>query len=133
VTIPLWVKLAAASSIALGTYIGGWRIIRTLGDEVTGRVEAPQGFSAESSSAGVILASSYYGFPLSTTQVTSGAVIGSGIGKRLAEVRWNLAGRMAMAWLVTLPAAGAVAAVAFEVADVIGTGVGALVVGAESI
>jgi len=127
--VPLWVKLAAASSIALGTYIGGWRIIRTLGRKITGDVESPQGFAAESSSGSVILASSYYGFPLSTTHVTSGAVIGSGIGKRLAEVRWGLAGRMVGAWLITLPAAGAVAAVAFELADAIGSGVGAACVG----
>ena len=127
--VPFWVKLAAASSIALGTYIGGWRIIRTLGRKITGDVEPPQGFAAESSAGSVILASSYYGFPLSTTQVTSGAVIGSGIGKRLAEVRWGLAGRMVMAWLVTLPAAGAVAAGAFELADALGAGLGAVVVG----
>ena len=127
--IPLWVKLAAATSIALGTYIGGWRIIRTLGRKLTGDVEPPQGFAAESSAGSVILASSYYGFPLSTTQVTSGAVIGSGIGKRLAEVHWGLAGRMVTAWLITLPAAGLVAAGAFELADALGTGAGALIVG----
>jgi phosphate/sulfate permease len=78
---------------------------------------------------GVILASSYYGFPLSTTHVTSGAVIGSGLGKRLADVRWGLAARMVTAWLVTLPAAGAVAALAFELSEAIGAGVGALLVG----
>jgi inorganic phosphate transporter, PiT family len=129
VTIPLWVKLSAASAIALGTYIGGWRIIRTLGKRVTGEVESPQGFAAETSGGGVILASSYYGFPLSTTHVTSGAVIGSGLGKRLADVRWGLAARMVTAWLVTLPAAGAVAALAFELSEAIGAGVGALLVG----
>jgi PiT family inorganic phosphate transporter len=129
VSVPLWVKLAAATSIAIGTYMGGWRIIRTLGKRITGEVEPPQGFSAESTAGGVILASSYYGFPLSTTQVTSGAVLGSGVGKRLAEVRWGLAARMVMAWLVTIPAAGAVAALAFELSDTIGTGVGALFVG----
>jgi inorganic phosphate transporter, PiT family len=127
--VPLWVKLAAATSIAAGTYIGGWRIIRTLGRKITGDVESPQGFAAESSAGSVILASSYYGFPLSTTHVTSGAVIGSGMGKRLAEVRWGLAGRMVTAWLVTLPAAGLVAAGAFELADALGAGAGALVVG----
>jgi inorganic phosphate transporter, PiT family len=129
ISVPVWVKLAAASAIAIGTYVGGWRIIRTLGKKVTGEVEPPQGFSAESSAGGVILASSYYGFPLSTTHVTSGAVIGSGIGKRLSEVRWGLAARMVSAWLVTLPAAGAVAALAFELSDAIGSGLGALVVG----
>jgi PiT family inorganic phosphate transporter len=83
VTIPLWVKFAAATAIALGTYMGGWRIIRTFGHRLTGDVETPQGLSAESSAGAVILASSYYGFPLSTTQITSGAVMGSGVGKRL--------------------------------------------------
>ena len=129
VSIPVWVKLAAATAIALGTYIGGWRIIRTLGKKVAGQVEAPQGFAAESSSAAVILASSYYGFPLSTTHVTSGGVIGSGVGKRLAEVEWGMAGRMVFAWLLTIPAAGAVAAGAFAVSDAIGSGTGALTVG----
>ena len=131
VTIPLWVKVAAATSIALGTYMGGWRIIRTLGHKLTGDVEPPQGFSAESSAGAVILASSYYGFPLSTTQITSGAVMGSGLGKRLAEVRWGLAGRILTAWLVTLPAAGLVAAGAFELSDAIGGAWGPLVVGAS--
>ena len=129
VTIPLWVKVAAATSIALGTYMGGWRIIRTLGHKLTGDVEPPQGFSAQSSAGAVILASSYYGFPLSTTQITSGAVMGSGLGKRLAEVRWGLAGRILTAWLITLPAAVLVAAGAFELSDAIGGGWGALVVG----
>jgi PiT family inorganic phosphate transporter len=129
VTVPLWVKVSAAAAIALGTYMGGWRIIRTLGKRVTGEVESPQGFSAESSAGAVILASSYYGFPLSTTHVTSGAVIGSGLGKRLSEVRWGLAARMVAAWLVTLPAAGAVAGLAFELSDAIGAGFGAVLVG----
>ena len=77
----------------------------------------------------MILASSYYGFPLSTTHVTSGGVIGSGVGKRLADVEWGMAGRMVFAWLLTIPAAGAVAAGAFEVSDAIGKGTGALAVG----
>ncbi|HEY2600813.1 MAG TPA: inorganic phosphate transporter [Thermoleophilaceae bacterium] len=108
-SVPTWVVIAAASSIGLGTYIGGWRIIRTMGQRLT-HVESPQGFAAETSGATVLLASSYFGYPLSTTHIVSGAVVGSGIGKRLADVRWGLAGRMALAWLVTLPAAGLVAA-----------------------
>jgi inorganic phosphate transporter, PiT family len=129
VTIPLWVKLAAATALAVGTYVGGWRIIRTLGRRVTGDIEPTQGFTAESSGAAVILASSYYGFPLSTTHVTSGGVIGSGLGRRLAQVRWGLAARMASAWILTIPAAGAVAALAFEASDAIGEGSGALFIG----
>src|SRR5262249_30904648 len=109
-TVPVWVKLAAASSIALGTYVGGWRIIRTLGHKLAGEIESPQGFSAESSTAATILASSYYGSPLSTRKVVGGAVVGSGLGKRLAQVRWGVAGQIATAWLFTLPMAAVVAA-----------------------
>ena len=79
-SVPLWVKLGCALSIALGTATGGWRIINTMGNRIT-NVESPQGFAAESASAAVILASSYYGYPLSTTQVVSGGVTGSGLGK----------------------------------------------------
>jgi PiT family inorganic phosphate transporter len=129
-TVPLWVKLAAASSIALGTYIGGWRIIRTLGHRVAGDIESPQGFSAESSTAATILASSYYGFPLSTTQVVSGSVVGSGLGKRLAQVRWGVAGQIAMAWLFTLPMAAAVAALAWAASDALGGATGSVVIAA---
>jgi inorganic phosphate transporter, PiT family len=106
---PTWVIVSAALAIGAGTYFGGWRIIRTMGHRLT-RVEAPQGFAAETSGASVLLASSYFGYPLSTTHIVSGAIVGSGIGKRLAEVRWGLAGQIAVAWLVTLPAAGLVAA-----------------------
>jgi PiT family inorganic phosphate transporter len=129
-TVPLWVKLAAASSIALGTYIGGWRIIRTLGHRVAGDIESPQGFSAESSTAATILASSYYGFPLSTTQVVSGSVVGSGLGKRLAQVRWGVAGQIAMAWLFTLPMAAGVAALAWAASDALGGATGSVVTAA---
>jgi inorganic phosphate transporter, PiT family len=106
--VPLWVILTAAASIGLGTYIGGWRVIRTLGHRVTS-IEPPQGFAAEVSGATVILASSFHGYPLSTTHVVSGAVMGSGAGRRLASVHWGIAGQMATAWVLTLPAAGAAA------------------------
>jgi PiT family inorganic phosphate transporter len=112
---PVWVIGTAGLAIALGTYIGGWRIIRTLGKGIT-EIESPQGFAAESSATAVILASSNLGFALSTTQVCSGSVLGAGIGRRLAEVRWGVAGRMAVAWLLTLPAAAAVGALAASVA-----------------
>ncbi|MFB9237743.1 anion permease [Plantactinospora siamensis] len=112
---PLWVILTAGLSIAAGTFIGGWRIIRTVGHRLT-RVEPQQGFAAEASAATVILASSHLGYALSTTHVTSGAVLGSGVGKRLAEVRWGVAGQMVLAWLVTLPAAALVGALASRLA-----------------
>ena len=107
----LWVIFACAITIALGTYMGGWRIIRTLGRGLTD-VKPAQGFSAESSTAATILASSALGFALSTTQVASGSVIGSGLGRRGSKVRWRTVGRIAVGWLLTLPAAGAVGAVA---------------------
>ncbi|WP_459799469.1 inorganic phosphate transporter [Herbidospora sp. RD11066] len=124
---PLWVIVASALAIALGTYTGGWRVIRTLGKGLTD-IETPQGFAAESSSAAVIFASSHFGFPLSTTHVCTGSVIGAGVGRRAAKVRWGLAARMGVAWLVTLPAAGLVGAVAWAAADLIGGTAGVAVV-----
>ncbi|MDO8213369.1 inorganic phosphate transporter [Conexibacter sp. CPCC 206217] len=118
-TVPLWVKLCSATAIAAGTCIGGWRIINTLGRRMT-EIEAPQGFAAEASGAGTILASSYFGYPLSTTQVVAGSVLGAGTGKKLASVRWGLAGQMGLAWLLTLPAAGLMSAAAYEIADLFG-------------
>jgi len=107
----LWVIAACALAIALGTYTGGWRIIRTMGSGLTD-VKPAQGFSAEVSTASAILASSHLGFALSTTQVASGSVIGSGMGRKGAEVRWGTAGRIALGWLFTLPAAAVVGAIA---------------------
>ena len=118
--VPTWVIVAAAAAISLGTYLGGWRIIRTVGHRIT-QIETPQGFSAETTSAVVILAASQAGYPLSTTHVTSGGVIGSGVGKRAAEVHWGVAGQMATAWLLTLPAAGVVAGAFYLVTEAIGT------------
>jgi PiT family inorganic phosphate transporter len=118
--VPFRVKLVAAASIALGTYIGGWRIIRTLGSRLT-QIEPPQGFVAEGTSTSVLLASSFFGYPLSTTQVVSGGVLGVGVGKRLASVRWGLAGGMATAWVLTLPAAGLIAAGVYEAATHLGS------------
>ena len=124
---PFWVIIACALAISLGTYLGGWRVIRTLGKGLT-EIETPQGFAAESSSAAVIFASSHFGFPLSTTHVCTGSVIGAGLGKRLAEVRWSVAGRMVAAWLITLPAAAAVGAAAWGGAHVIGGTLGVAIV-----
>jgi PiT family inorganic phosphate transporter len=113
---PFWVILTAGLAIALGTYLGGWRIIRTLGKRIT-EIETPQGFAAETSSTAVILVAAQLGFPLSTTQVCSGAIFGAGAGRRLAAVRWGLAGQMVIAWVVTLPAAAIMGAVAGGVAE----------------
>jgi PiT family inorganic phosphate transporter len=128
-TVPFWVKVSCGVAIAAGTYVGGWRIINTMGNRLT-EIEAPQGFAAESSGASVILASSYFGYPLSTTQVVSGAVVGSGIGKRLASVQWGTAGQMASAWVLTIPGAAIIGAAAFEGADLFGQGnAGPVIVG----
>jgi PiT family inorganic phosphate transporter len=125
---PFWVILSAGLAIALGTYIGGWRIIQTLGKRVS-EIQTPQGFAAETSSAAIILASSHLGFALSTTQVATGSIFGAGAGRRLASVRWGVAGQMAIAWLLTLPAAAAVGAVAGSLANTgtVGTIIVALV------
>ena len=107
---PFWVILSCGLAIALGTYLGGWRIIQTLGKRVSD-IETPQGFAAEAASATVILTSAHLGFALSTTQVATGSIFGAGAGKRLAKVQWGVAGQMAVAWIVTLPAAAIVGAV----------------------
>lgn len=105
----VWVIVSCASAIAAGTYAGGWRIIRTLGSGLT-EVKPAQGFAAEASTAAAILASSNLGFALSTTQVASGSVVGSGLGRRGTSVRWRTAGRVGLGWLFTLPASAAVGA-----------------------
>ncbi|AZQ37339.1 inorganic phosphate transporter [Streptomyces cyaneochromogenes] len=126
---PLWVIASAGLAIGLGTYLGGWRIIRTMGKGLT-EIQSPQGFAAETASTTVILTSAHLGFALSTTQVASGSILGAGLGRRLAEVRWGVAGRMVVAWLVTLPAAalvGGVSASAVKHGGNVGTAVVALV------
>jgi PiT family inorganic phosphate transporter len=127
-TIPFWVKLVCALAIATGTYLGGWRIIRTLGQGLV-EISPPQGVAAESSSAAVILASSHFGFALSTTHVATGSILGTGLGKRGAVVRWAVAGRMVSGWLLTLPAAAVVGAVVWVIGHVFGTGSSGSVVG----
>ena len=123
---PFWVILSCALAISLGTYIGGWRVIRTLGKGLV-EIEAPQGMAAESASAAIILLSSSFGYSLSTTHVATGSIIGTGLGKKGAEVRWNVAGRMATAWVFTLPSAAIVGAAAEALAHGIGGTLGVVV------
>jgi inorganic phosphate transporter, PiT family len=123
---PFWVILSCALAISIGTYVGGWRVIRTLGKGLV-EIEAPQGMAAESASAAVILLSSSFGYSLSTTHVATGSIIGTGLGKKGAEVRWNVAGRMATAWVFTLPSAAVVGAGAYALAHVIGGTAGVVV------
>ncbi|WP_062999667.1 inorganic phosphate transporter [Nocardia jinanensis] len=124
--MPLWVMAACACAIAAGTYLGGWRIIRTLGKRLVD-IDSPQGLAAESASAAIILTSAHFGLPLSTTQTVTGAILGSGLGKG-AEVRWGVMGRMVVAWLLTLPAAGIAGAICWVLAHYIGGLAGVLVV-----
>ncbi|MFE7509327.1 anion permease [Promicromonospora sp. NPDC057488] len=125
--VPLWVILSCAVAMALGTYLGGWRVIRTLGKGLV-EIDTRQGMAAETSSAAVILLSSHFGFSLSTTHVATGSVLGSGVGMPGAKVRWSVAGRMFVAWLLTLPAAGLVGALCHWIESAIGGTAGTLAV-----
>ncbi|MFT3865516.1 MAG: inorganic phosphate transporter [Solirubrobacterales bacterium] len=117
--VPTWVVVICATAIAAGTYSGGWRIIKTLGTKVV-EVRPPQGFGSEAVAATVILASSHVGYPLSTTQVVSGAVCGSGVGRPGAQVNWRVARNIVAGWLLTLPAAAATSALVFAVIELLG-------------
>ena len=125
--VPFWVKVACALAIALGTYLGGWRIIRTLGKGLV-EISSPQGMAADASSAAVILASSHMGFALSTTHVATGSILGSGLGRSGAKVNWRVAGRMLMSWAITLPAAALAGALMWLIGHLLGGLFGALVI-----
>jgi PiT family inorganic phosphate transporter len=125
---PTWVVVAAASAIALGTYTGGWRIIKTMGSRII-KMDTAQGFAAQGSGAAVILTASHVGFPLSTTQTISGGVIGAGAAKRVSAVRWGVAGNIVVAWILTLPAAAMIGGATYGFTRLFGTGsVGPVVV-----
>ncbi|WP_457030326.1 anion permease [Kitasatospora sp. P5_F3] len=113
---PTWVIVSAGAAIAIGTYMGGWRIIRSMGKGLTD-IQPPQGFSSEAAAATVILTSSHMGYGLSTTQVCSGGIMGAGLGGPKAQVHWSMARRMLYTWGLTLPAAATVAGLAAFVAD----------------
>ena len=125
--LPLWIIFVCGAAIALGTYLGGWRIIRTLGKGLV-EIDSPQGMAAEASSAAIILTSSSMGMALSTTHVATGSILGSGVGRPGAQVRWGIAGRMVTAWLITMPAAGIVGALCYFIANGIGGLGGAITV-----
>jgi inorganic phosphate transporter, PiT family len=110
--IPTWVKIAAGVAIGAGTYVGGWRIMRTLGQRVFD-MDPASGFSAQTSAATTIYLATHFGYPLSTTHVISGAVMGAGATKRLSAVRWGVAGNIVTAWVLTIPAAALVAAACY--------------------
>jgi PiT family inorganic phosphate transporter len=111
-TVPTWVKVAAGLAIAFGTYAGGWRIMRTLGQGIF-KLEPESGFAAQAATGATIYAATKYGYPLSTTHVVSGAITGVGATTRLSAVRWGIAGRIVFAWILTIPASAATAALLF--------------------
>lgn len=125
--LPVWIILVCAGAIALGTYLGGWRVIRTLGKGLV-EIEAPQGMAAEAASAVIILTSSNLGMALSTTHVATGSIMGSGVGKPGAQVRWSVAGRMAIGWILTLPAAAVGGAITYYIGHAVGGVPGALLI-----
>jgi inorganic phosphate transporter, PiT family len=119
--VPFWVVVSSAAAIALGTYSGGWRIIRTMGSRII-KMDPAQGFSAQAAGATVILVASHLGYPLSTTHTISGSVMGAGAARRLSAVRWGVAGNMAIAWVLTIPAAASIGALAYGLTRIFGTG-----------
>jgi PiT family inorganic phosphate transporter len=118
---PTWVIVSAATAISIGTYTGGWRIIRTMGSRII-KMDPAQGFAAQGAGAASILAASHFGYPLSTTHTISGAVMGAGAAKRLSAVRWGVAGNIVVAWVLTLPAAAAIGAAVYGVTQIFGSG-----------
>lgn len=112
-TVPFWVKLACALAMAMGTAMGGWKIVKTMGHKIF-KLEAVHGCAAETSVAMVITGASLVGAPISTTHTISTAVLGVGASKRLSAVRWGIVGNMVLAWVLTIPAAAVVAAICFE-------------------
>jgi len=127
-SVPDWVVISAASAIALGTFSGGWRIIKTMGSRII-KMDPAQGFSAQGAGAAVILTASHFGYPLSTTHVISGGIMGAGAAKRLSAVRWGVAGNIVGAWILTLPAAASIGALVYGLTRIFGSGaLGPLVV-----
>ena len=117
--VPDWVKIACAMAMGLGTALGGWKIVKTMGHKIF-KLEPIHGFAAETAASLVITGASIFGAPISTTHTISTSVIGVGASKRLSAVRWGVAETMVMAWVMTIPASAAVAALCFLVLDVLG-------------
>jgi inorganic phosphate transporter, PiT family len=107
--VPIWVIVSAAAAMGAGTYAGGWRIIKTLGQRVA-KLDPPQGFAAQTATASILWATAHYGFPVSTTHTISGSVLGAGATRRLSAVRWGVAGNILAAWVMTVPCAALVGA-----------------------
>jgi inorganic phosphate transporter, PiT family len=112
--IPVWIILGAHAAIALGTFTGGWRIVRTMGSRIT-KLKPFSGFCAETGAALTLMGTSLAGIPVSTTHTITGAIIGVGAAQRFAAVRWGVAGRIVYAWILTIPMAAAIGALAYGV------------------
>jgi PiT family inorganic phosphate transporter len=118
---PLWASVTSAAALAVGTYSGGWRMLRTTGSKII-KMDAAQAFSAQSAGAAVILCATFLGFPISTTHAINGGVMGAGATKRVSAARWGIAGNIVTGWLLTLPAAAAIGAAAYGLMRIPGTG-----------
>jgi PiT family inorganic phosphate transporter len=116
--VPLWVVLSCQIAMALGTLIGGWRIVKTMGTRIT-RLKPVQGFCAETAGAATLYLATSFGVPVSTTHTITGAITGVGAARRVSAVRWGIAGSIVIAWMITLPAAGFIGALFYEVAKAI--------------
>jgi inorganic phosphate transporter, PiT family len=116
--VPLWVVLSCQGAMALGTLFGGWRIVRTMGSKIT-RLTPVQGFCAETGGALTLFAATWLGIPVSTTHTITGSIVGVGAARRVSAVRWNVASDVVVAWALTLPAAGVVAALFYGVAGML--------------
>jgi PiT family inorganic phosphate transporter len=117
--VPLWVVLSCQSAMALGTLLGGWRIVHTMGSKIT-RLSPMQGFCAETGGALTLFAATWLGVPVSTTHTITGAIVGVGAARRVSAVRWNVAQGIIVAWVITMPAAGLVAAIVYALAGLVG-------------
>ena len=113
-TVPHWVEICAYTAISLGTLFGGWRIVHTMGTRIT-KLRPVGGFCAETGGAAAILIATHYGIPVSTTHTITGSIVGVGATQRLSAVRWGLAGRIVWAWVLTIPAAGIMAAISYRI------------------
>jgi phosphate/sulfate permease len=113
-TVPFWVIICSASAMALGTYAGGWRIIKTMGTRLY-KIEPAQGFVAQTVAATVIQVASHFGYPVSTTHVVSGSILGAGSSRSFSAVRWGVGLNIFLAWLITLPMAALFAALTYFV------------------
>jgi PiT family inorganic phosphate transporter len=111
-TVPYWLEIGAYSAISLGTLFGGWRIVHTMGQRIT-KLRPVGGFCAETGGAAAILIATHFGIPVSTTHTITGSIVGVGATQRASAVRWGIAGRIVWAWILTIPAAAAMSAIAY--------------------